>query len=212
VRFARTEGIIPAPEPAHAIRAVIEEAEAAKQAGEERTILFGLCGHGNFDLAAYDAYLAGDLEDPDFNEDDMPPPGAHPGQRAVDRIAKPANRTRAPRGRTVALKRALDERGEAPLGASTHVARQRQAVRAGRTHQREARGDPRARSAAADLEPVGEVAHQRQAEPTPGLSTRGRMPRPSSSTAICTPCRPGWRTRGRCRADPGRDTRAAQHS
>ena len=57
MQFARTEGIIPAPEPAHAIRAVIEEAEAAKQAGEERTILFGLCGHGNFDLAAYDAYL-----------------------------------------------------------------------------------------------------------------------------------------------------------
>jgi tryptophan synthase beta chain len=71
VRFARCEGIIPAPEPAHAIRAVFEEAEAAKQAGEERTILFGLCGHGHFDLAAYDAYLAGDLEDPDFSEDEM---------------------------------------------------------------------------------------------------------------------------------------------
>ena len=54
VRFARTEGIIPAPEPAHAIRAVIEEASD----GEEKTILFGLCGHGHFDLAAYDAYLA----------------------------------------------------------------------------------------------------------------------------------------------------------
>ena len=71
VQFARTEGIIPAPEPAHAIRAVIEEAEAAKEAGEERTILFGLCGHGNFDLAAYDAYLAGDLEDPEFSEEDL---------------------------------------------------------------------------------------------------------------------------------------------
>jgi len=71
VRFARSEGIIPAPEPAHAIRAVLEEAEAAKQAGEERTILFGLCGHGNFDLAAYDAYLAGTLEDPEFSEEDM---------------------------------------------------------------------------------------------------------------------------------------------
>jgi tryptophan synthase beta chain len=71
VRFARCEGIIPAPEPAHAIRAVIEEAEAAKQAGEERTILFGLCGHGHFDLGAYDAYLAGQLEDPEFSEDDM---------------------------------------------------------------------------------------------------------------------------------------------
>src|ERR1700742_1225635 len=71
VQFARTEGIIPAPEPAHAIRAVVEEAEAAKQAGEARTILFGLCGHGHFDLAAYDAYLAGTLEDPDFSEEDM---------------------------------------------------------------------------------------------------------------------------------------------
>src|SRR6201991_4471128 len=70
VQFARTEGIIPAPEPAHAIRAVLEEADAAKQAGEERVILFGLCGHGNFDLAAYDAYLAGKLEDPEFSEAD----------------------------------------------------------------------------------------------------------------------------------------------
>src|SRR5918997_423498 len=67
VRFARTEGIIPAPEPAHAIRAVIEEASD----GEEKTILFGLCGHGNFDLAAYDAYLAGELEDPEFSEADL---------------------------------------------------------------------------------------------------------------------------------------------
>jgi tryptophan synthase beta chain len=71
VRFARTEGIIPAPEPSHAIRAVIEEAEAATAAGEERTILFNLCGHGHFDLAAYDAYLAGELEDPEFSESDM---------------------------------------------------------------------------------------------------------------------------------------------
>ncbi len=70
VRFARTEGIIPAPEPAHAIRAVIEEAEAAREAGEERVILFGLCGHGHFDLSAYDAYLAGKLEDPEFSEAD----------------------------------------------------------------------------------------------------------------------------------------------
>jgi len=71
VRFARSEGIIPAPEPAHAIRAVIEEAEAATQAGEERAILFNLCGHGHFDLAAYDAYLAGRLEDPEFSESEM---------------------------------------------------------------------------------------------------------------------------------------------
>jgi tryptophan synthase beta chain len=71
VRFARCEGIIPAPEPAHAIRAVFEEAQAAREAGEERTILFGLCGHGNFDLAAYDAFLAGRLEDPEFSEEEM---------------------------------------------------------------------------------------------------------------------------------------------
>ncbi|HLM25378.1 MAG TPA: TrpB-like pyridoxal phosphate-dependent enzyme [Thermoleophilaceae bacterium] len=71
VRFARTEAILPAPEPAHAIRAVIEEAEAAREAGEERTILFNLCGHGHFDMSAYDAYLRGELEDPEFSEDEM---------------------------------------------------------------------------------------------------------------------------------------------
>src|SRR5256714_4143106 len=73
VRFARTEGIIPGPEPAHAIRAVFDEAEAAKEAGEARVILLNLCGHGHFDLAAYDAYLAGELGDPEFSEGDMDP-------------------------------------------------------------------------------------------------------------------------------------------
>jgi tryptophan synthase beta chain len=71
VRFARCEGIIPAPEPAHAIRAVIDEAAAAREEGEPRVILFGLCGHGHFDLSAYDAYLAGELEDPEFSEAEM---------------------------------------------------------------------------------------------------------------------------------------------
>ena len=71
LRFARTEAILPAPEPAHAIRAVIEEAEAAKQAGEQRVILLNLCGHGHFDMSAYEAYLAGQLEDPEFSEADM---------------------------------------------------------------------------------------------------------------------------------------------
>src|SRR3984957_16348747 len=70
VRFARAEGLIPAPEPAHAIRAVIDEAAAAREAGEARVILFGLCGHGHFDLSAYDANLAGELEDPEFSEAD----------------------------------------------------------------------------------------------------------------------------------------------
>jgi tryptophan synthase beta chain len=71
VEFARTEGIIPAPEPAHAIRAVLDEAEEAKQAGEERVILFNLCGHGHFDMAAYDSFHAGALEDLEFSEQEM---------------------------------------------------------------------------------------------------------------------------------------------
>jgi tryptophan synthase beta chain len=71
LRFARTEGILPAPEPAHAIRAALEEAEAAKQAGEDRVILLGVCGHGHFDMSAYDAYLRGELEDPEFSAADM---------------------------------------------------------------------------------------------------------------------------------------------
>ena len=50
---------------------MFEEAEAARQAGEARVILLNLCGHGFFDLAAYDAYLAGELEDPEFSEADM---------------------------------------------------------------------------------------------------------------------------------------------
>ena len=71
VRFARTEGIIPGPEPAHAIRAVFDEAEAAKEAGEERVILFNLSGHGHFDMSAYQAYFAGELEDLEMSEDEL---------------------------------------------------------------------------------------------------------------------------------------------
>jgi tryptophan synthase beta chain len=63
VRFARAEGFLPAPEPSHALRAVAQEAAAAREAGDDRVILFGLCGHGHFDMSAYDAYLAGRLED-----------------------------------------------------------------------------------------------------------------------------------------------------
>ena len=63
VRFARTEGILPGPEPSHALRAVAEEALAAREAGEARTILVNLSGHGHFDMSAYDAYFAGRLED-----------------------------------------------------------------------------------------------------------------------------------------------------
>jgi tryptophan synthase beta chain len=60
--FARTEGIIPAPESNHAVRVVIDEALKAKEAGEEKVILFGLSGHGYFDLSAYDAFISGELK------------------------------------------------------------------------------------------------------------------------------------------------------
>ncbi len=66
VQFARAEGILPAPESSHAIRTAIDEALAAREAGEDRTILFCLSGHGHFDLAAYEAYNTGKLEDYDF--------------------------------------------------------------------------------------------------------------------------------------------------
>jgi tryptophan synthase beta chain len=63
VLFARTEGILPAPEPSHAIKAAIDQALEAKKEGRKRVILFNLCGHGMLDLASYDAYLAGQLQD-----------------------------------------------------------------------------------------------------------------------------------------------------
>jgi tryptophan synthase beta chain len=63
VLFARTEGKLPAPETAHAIRATVDEALAAKESGEERVILFNYSGHGLLDLSAYDAYNHGQLID-----------------------------------------------------------------------------------------------------------------------------------------------------
>ncbi|MFI7119613.1 TrpB-like pyridoxal phosphate-dependent enzyme [Amycolatopsis sp. NPDC049868] len=63
VRFARTEGIIPAPEPTHALAACIQEALRCKETGEEKVILTALCGHAHLDLPAYGAYLAGDISD-----------------------------------------------------------------------------------------------------------------------------------------------------
>ena len=66
VQFARTEGIIPAPESSHAIRACIDEALRCKQTGEPKTLLFNLAGHGHFDMASYDRYLAGQLEDYEY--------------------------------------------------------------------------------------------------------------------------------------------------
>ncbi len=66
VQFARTEGILPAPESTHAIKVAVDEALAAKEAGESRVILFNLSGHGHFDLAAYETYLRGNLEDYEY--------------------------------------------------------------------------------------------------------------------------------------------------
>jgi tryptophan synthase beta chain len=71
VEFARTEGIIPAPEPSHAIKTAIDEALKCKESGEAKTILLALSGHGHFDLAAYDEYLSGKLQDYEFPEDKM---------------------------------------------------------------------------------------------------------------------------------------------
>ena len=66
MQFARTEGIIPAPESAHAVRVAIDEALRCKRDGKRQTILFNLSGHGHFDLGAYEAYLAGRLQDYEY--------------------------------------------------------------------------------------------------------------------------------------------------
>jgi predicted alternative tryptophan synthase beta-subunit len=63
VTFARAEGILPAPEPTHAIRVAIDEALLAKEGGEAKTILFNLSGQGMVDMAAYDTFLSGSLQD-----------------------------------------------------------------------------------------------------------------------------------------------------
>ncbi len=69
LQFARTEGIVPAPEPTHAIAAAIREAMAAKESGEEKVILTALCGHGHLDLAAYEHFLSGQMVDFDLSDD-----------------------------------------------------------------------------------------------------------------------------------------------
>lgn len=66
VLFARTEGFVPAPETAHAVRAAIDEALAAREAGEKRVILFNFSGHGHFDMGAYEQYFAGKLENYEY--------------------------------------------------------------------------------------------------------------------------------------------------
>jgi tryptophan synthase beta chain len=78
VLFAGSEGILPAPEAAHAIHGTLQVAKAADDAGEEKTILFNLSGHGHFDMGAYDKYFAGELEDVALDEGEI--------QRALDAI------------------------------------------------------------------------------------------------------------------------------
>ncbi|HTS64517.1 MAG TPA: TrpB-like pyridoxal phosphate-dependent enzyme [Candidatus Acidoferrales bacterium] len=77
VQFARTEGILPAPESSHAIRAAVDEASAARDEGKPRVILFCLSGHGHFDLGSYESYLAGKLQDYEY-----------PGRPIEDVLAK----------------------------------------------------------------------------------------------------------------------------
>jgi len=67
--FAQTEGIVPAPETAHAVKAAVDEAVRCRETGEEKCIVFNYSGHGHFDLAAYDAYLEGKLEDFEYPDE-----------------------------------------------------------------------------------------------------------------------------------------------
>ncbi len=69
VQFARTEGIVPAPEPTHALAATVREALECKESGEEKVLLTALCGHGHFDMAAYERYFSGDMIDFDYPEE-----------------------------------------------------------------------------------------------------------------------------------------------
>jgi tryptophan synthase beta chain len=73
LQFARTEGIIPAPEPTHAVAACIREALACRESGEQKVILTALCGHGHFDMPAYAAYLAGEMVDEDVTDERLAP-------------------------------------------------------------------------------------------------------------------------------------------
>ncbi|GAB3274601.1 TrpB-like pyridoxal phosphate-dependent enzyme [Larkinella harenae] len=71
IKFAKTEGIIPAPEATHAIATAIREAERAKEEGTAKTILFNLCGHGHFDMGAYEQYLSGKLVEHEVTQEEI---------------------------------------------------------------------------------------------------------------------------------------------
>ena len=77
VTFARTEGIIPAPEPSHAIRVAIDEALKCKETGEKKVIVFHVCGHGHFDMGAYDAYFGGKLPNYEYPAEEVEKALAH---------------------------------------------------------------------------------------------------------------------------------------
>ena len=77
LRFARTEGILPAPEPTHAIAACIEEALRCKETGEEKVILTAVCGHGLLDLTAYGNFQAGQVKDFELSADAVTEALAH---------------------------------------------------------------------------------------------------------------------------------------
>ncbi|MCK5862181.1 MAG: TrpB-like pyridoxal phosphate-dependent enzyme, partial [Candidatus Hydrogenedentes bacterium] len=83
--FAKTEGIIPAPESSHAICAAIDEAVKCRETGEEKTILFNLSGHGHFDMTAYDAYLSGKLIDVELEEEIL-----QQGLSSIPEVADPS--------------------------------------------------------------------------------------------------------------------------
>jgi tryptophan synthase beta chain len=88
LQFARSEGIIPAPESAHAIKGTIDAARRADEAGTSQAILFNLSGHGHFDMAAYDAFLHGRLEDFELPEEEI-----QRALRAIEGLPKPAEAT-----------------------------------------------------------------------------------------------------------------------
>jgi tryptophan synthase beta chain len=71
LQFAKAEGIIPAPEPTHAIAAAVREALACKESGEEKVILTALCGHGHLDLASYENYISGQMVDLELSQSDI---------------------------------------------------------------------------------------------------------------------------------------------
>lgn len=85
VDFARSEGIIPAPESAHAVKAAVDQALKAREEGKKKTILFNLSGHGHFDLAAYEDFMDGKLEDYEY-----PAEAVQASMKALEGLPKPA--------------------------------------------------------------------------------------------------------------------------